>query len=276
MTLSSIAIGGYVAPDKITAWLGFTTNSEYSLENSPERREEASEDSQFTKPSDVETIPTSGFDVVMVVESEQFFTSQGANAIRSIVHNLEEQDYVKDILWMEKIPSLNIFGLDEPLLPNKVAAPERFEKSKQNARDHPLINGQFLSDDCQTLLLMIRVNYLFVQDETVFTSGIRLAAEQELASKEKEKSLEQQLKEMKDKLVVAQAKVVSLQQRERAKDKKAKDPGARTRRHRRRPLLHQRRVDGGHRRESAPAAAPTGSSGSGRGEWSFRYSDGRS
>ena len=49
------------------------------------------------------------------------------------------------------------------------------------------------------------------------------AAEQELASKEKERSLEQQLKEMKDKLVVAQAKVVSLQQRERAKDKKAKE-----------------------------------------------------
>jgi hypothetical protein len=182
VTLSLIATGGYIAPDKISDWLGITTNREYSIENSPERREEASEDSEFTKPSDVETIPTSGFDVVIVVESEQFFTSQGATAIRSIVQNLEEQDYVKDILWMEKIPSLNIFGLDEPLLPNKEAAPERFEKSKQNAREHPLINGQFLSDDCQTLLLMVRVNYLFVEDEGVFTSEIRLAAEQELAN----------------------------------------------------------------------------------------------
>ena len=98
------------------------------------------------------------------------------------MQHLEEQDYVEDILWMDKIPSLNIFGLNEPLLPNKEAAPERFEKSKQNAREHPLINGQFLSEDGNTLLLMVRFDYLFVEDESIFISGIREAAEQELAN----------------------------------------------------------------------------------------------
>ena len=178
--VSFLASGGYVAPQKITNWLGFT--SDRSLETSNEKTDGNAKNSETAKPPDVETIPTSGFDVVMVVESEQFFTSQGAEAIRSVVQQLEAQDYVDDILWMDEIPSLNIFGLNEPLLPNKEAAPERFEKSKQNAREHPLINGQFLSDDGKTLLLMVRFNYLFVDDERVFISGIRTAAEQELAN----------------------------------------------------------------------------------------------
>lgn len=180
VTLSLIATGGYLAPDKITRFLGISTDR--PLENSFETRKEKAENLVSERPPDVETIPTSGFDVVIVVESEQFFTSRGANAIRSIVQHLEEQDYVEDILWMDKIPSLNIFGLNEPLLPNKEAAPERFEKSKENAREHPLINGQFLSEDGNTLLLMVRFDYLFVEDESIFISGIREAAEQELAN----------------------------------------------------------------------------------------------
>lgn len=180
VALSLISIGGYVAPERIKSFLGIPANR--SLETSTESPDVDTEDSESEKPPEVETIPTSGFDVVIVVESEQFFTSQGADAIRSIVQNLEEQDYVDDILWMDEIPSLNIFGLNEPLLPNKEAAPERFEKSKQNAREHPLINGQFLSDDCQTLLLMVSFNYLFVEDESIFISGIRTSAEQELAN----------------------------------------------------------------------------------------------
>ncbi|MCP4098192.1 MAG: MMPL family transporter [Planctomycetaceae bacterium] len=182
VTLSLIAIGGYVAPEKITRALGITTDR--SLESPTDDLGDTSEDSDSDseRPPEVETIPTSGFDVVIVVESEQFFTSEGSEAIRSIVQNLEAQDYVDSILWMDKIPSLNIFGLNEPLLPNQEAAPERFAKSKQNAREHPLINGQFLSDDGNTLLLMVRFNYLFVDDESIFMSGIRETAEQELAN----------------------------------------------------------------------------------------------
>ncbi|MGB1927710.1 MAG: efflux RND transporter permease subunit [Mariniblastus sp.] len=180
VALSLIAIGGYIAPERITRALGITTG--HSLEAQTNILDESDEDGDLERPPDVETIPTSGFDVVIVVESEQFFTSEGAEAIRSVVEHLESQDYVDSILWMDKIPSLNIFGLSEPLLPNKEAAPERFEKSKQNAREHPLINGQFLSDDGNTLLLMVRFNYFFVDDESIFTSGIREAAEQELAS----------------------------------------------------------------------------------------------
>ena len=133
VALSLISIGGYVAPERIKSFLGIPANR--SLETSTESPDVDTEDSESEKPPEVETIPTSGFDVVIVVESEQFFTSQGADAIRSIVQNLEEQDYVDDILWMDEIPSLNIFGLNEPLLPNKEAAPERFEKSKQNASE---------------------------------------------------------------------------------------------------------------------------------------------
>ena len=76
---------------------------------------------------------------------------------------------------------MNIFGLNEPLLPRADAKIERFEAAKTQAREHPLVNGQLLSQDGRMLLLMINVDYLFIENDSVFTSGLREEAESALA-----------------------------------------------------------------------------------------------
>ena len=66
---------------------------------------------------DVDPVSLTDSDAVIVVRSDSFFTPQGAAALRHIVSELEALDYVSRILWMDRVPILNIFGLPEPLLP---------------------------------------------------------------------------------------------------------------------------------------------------------------
>ena len=103
---------------------------------------------------------------------------KGAAALRSVVDRLESLDYVDSILWLERVPMLNIFGLPEPLLPNSTASSERFAKAKTKALAHPLVGDQLLSQDGRTMLLLVNFDLLFVTDDEDCTSGLRTAAEQ--------------------------------------------------------------------------------------------------
>ena len=179
--ISAISVGGYVAPDSVVEW--FKTLVERRVEKNEDRFQQLQnvlKEGDYQPPPSVETIPISGYDAIMVVESDAFFTPQGAEAIRSVVRRLESQAYVASVLWMDRIPVLNIFGLNEPLLPRKEAALERFEISRQRAREHPLVNGQLLSADGQTLLLLINIDYLFIEGDETILSGLREVAEAEL------------------------------------------------------------------------------------------------
>lgn len=177
--ISVIAFGGYKAPDFIVTKLKSLVERTTDEVNEYEHEAEVWEEEDFEPPPEVEAIQLGGYDVVMVVESESFFTPQGVHALRSIVDRLESLDYVQEVLWMDKIPTLNIFGLNEPLLPKKESAPERFDASLKKAMDHPLVNGQLLSSDGKTLLFMISIDYLFVEDDSPFLEGLREVAEEE-------------------------------------------------------------------------------------------------
>jgi len=115
---------------------------------------------------------------VLVVETDSIFTGQGTKALRQIVQSLEDTDYIRNVIWMDKVPMLNIFGLPEPLLPHESASPERFAKSKQKALEHPFIRGQLLSADAQTLLLLVNFELLFVKSDEDCIAGVRQIAEQ--------------------------------------------------------------------------------------------------
>ncbi len=179
---SVIAFGGYKAPDSVIEW--FKALVERPDEEVDEFRHEADvwQEEDFQPPPDVNAIQLGGYSAIMVVESNSFFTPDGVHALRSIVDRLESLDYVEEVLWMDKIPTLNIFGLNEPLLPKKESAPARFDAALKRAMDHPLVNGQLLSADGQTLLLMISIDYLFIKDDTPFHSGLREIAEDEAKS----------------------------------------------------------------------------------------------
>ena len=59
----------------------------------------------------------------LVVESDHFFSREGAAAIRDIVDQLEQEPTIESVQWLDQAPPLNIFGLSEPILPRGQASP---------------------------------------------------------------------------------------------------------------------------------------------------------
>lgn len=152
-------------------------------EPTPERREtvEEEEDAGFDqRPTgpipQVSPIRVANGDVIVVARSEDFFTPQGAEAIRDVVETLESLDQVDSLLWMDEAPMMNIFGLAEPILPSANASQERFDAARQRALDHPLVHGQLLSPDAKTLMLMVSIDWLYVMEDSDATDALRDAA----------------------------------------------------------------------------------------------------
>lgn len=181
LLISAIAIGGYTAPDSVVQWFKSLIEREEALVEDEFEIADITEEEGFEPPPDVDVIQSSGFDVIVVVQSDAFFSPRGSEAIRHVVTHLESLDYVQSILWMDKIPVLNIFGLNEPLLPREHSAAARFETARSKAREHPLVNGQLLSEDGKTLLLMINIEFLFIENDETFTSGLREQAQAAVA-----------------------------------------------------------------------------------------------
>lgn len=176
--LSAIAIGGYTNPD----WF---INAFKAIDEEPTELfvDEFESDGEENLPVPaVSPIQLTGYDVVIVAQSDSFFTTPGATAIRRVVDRLESMDCIDEVMWMDKIPVLNIFGLNEPLLPKAQSAPERFAAARKKAKNHPLVNGQLLSEDGRTLILMLRIDYLFVENDDLFDHQLREVAEEEAST----------------------------------------------------------------------------------------------
>lgn len=131
----------------------------------------------YEVPPDVDPVSLTNSHAIVVVKSDSFFTPSGAKAMRSIVDELESLDHIDGILWMDRIPILNIFGLPEPLLPNQNSSQSRFDSAKQKALQHPLLAGQLLSEDAKHLILLVNFDFLFVESDDNVTSGLREACE---------------------------------------------------------------------------------------------------
>lgn len=144
--------------------------------------EDDAEDAAFDEGPDgpvprVSPVQVAAGDVIVVARSDQFFTAESAEAIRQVVDALESLDQVDRILWMDRAPMLNIFGLPEPILPGRNASSARFESAKQRALEHPLVGGQLLSADANTLLLMVAIDWLYVTQDSDCTDQLRKTAE---------------------------------------------------------------------------------------------------
>ena len=101
--VTAIAIAGYVHP----TWLS-------DMFRQPSVELESPREESKSELPDVERFSLGG-DVMLVVQSDQFFTPAGAAALRHVADTLESTDVVKQIVWMDRVPMLNIFGLPEPL-----------------------------------------------------------------------------------------------------------------------------------------------------------------
>ncbi len=120
-------------------------------------------------------------DAVIVVQCDDFFTPDAADAIRQVVESIQDLDYVARVTWIERAPPLNIFGLREPIFPRSGSSPQRFAAARQRAMNHPLIVGGLLSPDGKTMLLLIQFEWLFITDDSDCTTGLKQTAEQAVA-----------------------------------------------------------------------------------------------
>ncbi len=179
--ITSVAWIGWTNPKLIQ--LSMTDDIVAESENGEE--EEDDNDEEETKESKEEAPRlrrrgggrSSGTNSILVIDSTQFFTSEGASALRDVASALEELDYVSDVVWMGEVPNLNIFGLAEPLFPRSQASERRFAASREKALKNPLVSGQLLSPDGETLLMLVSFDYDFVFSDEQVTSGLKEVAQ---------------------------------------------------------------------------------------------------
>lgn len=170
-SITLLAIIGQTYPQWVRQFFTKHTETAVSAETSMEF------ESTTRETPDVDPISLSASDAVIVVESSKFFTPAGAMAMRHVVDELEQLDYVQSILWMDRVPILNIFGLPEPLFPRSEASPERFAAAQAKAMKHPLVGGQLLAEDGQTMLLLVSFDFDYVRSNEQCTVELREAAE---------------------------------------------------------------------------------------------------
>ncbi len=145
-------------------------------------RNEETSDADFDQPPEAEiprvkTVQVALGDVIVVAQSNDFFTPDGPDAMRAAVEALESLPHVDSVLWLDRAPMMNIFGLREAILPRGEASPARFAAAREQALEHPLIAGQLLSRDAKTMLLMVRIDWLFVTEDRDCTDVLRETAE---------------------------------------------------------------------------------------------------
>ncbi|MGD9855327.1 MAG: RND family transporter [Planctomycetaceae bacterium] len=169
LTITAVALLGYIDPQRVSNLFGTA-----AADTSPA----PSGNSDSADVPDVERVSLSDADAILVIESDDFFTPDGALALRSIVEDLEALDYVDSILWMDRVPILNIFGFPQPLFPRAESSGSRFADAKERALRHPLVGGQVLSRDARTVLLLINFEWLFVTSDDDVTVRLRETAEQ--------------------------------------------------------------------------------------------------
>lgn len=165
--ISALAIVGHYKPQLVTD-LFRSKQKNVEIESTSVNKEVAS--------PDVETINLFG-DAILAIESDSLFTSRGTKALRKIVDELESTDYIRNVVWMEDIPMPNAFSIPAPVLPHPTASPESFENAKQKALNHPIICGQFLSDDARTLLMMVEFDFLYIKSNEDCIERLRSIAQ---------------------------------------------------------------------------------------------------
>lgn len=166
-----LSIIGHIRPDWVRSLFISDAGNKQASTSSTEA------DKETRKAPDVGGVFEIGGESIVVVRSKQFFTPVGAKMMRHVVATLEEQDFISGVLWMDRVPMLNIFGLREPLLPRSEASEQRFAAAREKAMKHPLVIGQLLSEDSETLLLMVSVDGDFVRSDDQYTTELRRICE---------------------------------------------------------------------------------------------------
>lgn len=173
VVMSAVAGLGYIAPERVR-----------SLFVRPEVEEAApapAAGAPAPRPRkaapNVDAIDLTRSDAILVIESDDIFTPGGATALRHMVATLEALPYIRNVVWMDRVPVLNIFGLREPLFPKSQASPARFAAARDKALHHPLVKGQLLSPDGRTLIVLVNFDWLGITSDDDCSVNLKKAAE---------------------------------------------------------------------------------------------------
>jgi predicted RND superfamily exporter protein len=175
--MSAVASVGYIAPERVRKLF------EPPPANVPAPAVVAPVAAPVAKKPrpEVEALDMTRSDAILVIESDDIFTATGAEALRNMIATLEATSYVRNVLWMDRVPVLNIFGLREPLFPKSEASTARFAAAREHALNHPLVKGQLLSPDGRTLIVLVNFDWLYITSDEDCTTNLRKVAEGALA-----------------------------------------------------------------------------------------------
>jgi len=184
--ISAVALMGYIAPDRVRGLVrSWTTSpSPAGTDASPAAPQPETPAAPAPPPRprpNIQALNLTGFDAILVIESPDIFTPSGASALRHMITELESLPHVHNVLWMDRVPVLNIFGLREPLFPKSDASAARFAAARERALQHPLVGGQLLSTDGRTLIVFLNFDWLYVTSDDDCMANLRKSAEAALA-----------------------------------------------------------------------------------------------
>jgi predicted RND superfamily exporter protein len=178
--MSSIATVGYVAPERVRNLFVAPPEPAAAPVAAPAATV-ATPKPKPKLPQGVDSFELTQADAILVIESDDIFTPTGAKALRHMIASLEVIPYINRVVWMDRVPVLNIFGLREPLFPKSEASPARFTAAREHALRHPLVKGQLLSPDGRTLIVLVNFDWLYVTSDDDCIGNLKKAAEEALA-----------------------------------------------------------------------------------------------
>lgn len=175
LLITALAILGYVNPSLVRDLVIPPPVEERGLESLPATIPQTS--AQTPPPPEVDPFRVASGQCTVVVTSEDFFTTRSLTALRAAVAELQALPQVSNILWVDSIPGLNLFGLPESLLPRSDASPRQMQLGRQRTLDNPLAVGQLISADGKTVLLHLEMDWFFVTTDDACTTDLRTTAE---------------------------------------------------------------------------------------------------
>jgi predicted RND superfamily exporter protein len=179
IVMTLIALLGYYDPSIVRRLVGVAPIPPPYWERPQQRVTQRPQ--QSARSPNVRPFQVGGGECVVIATSPHFFTSTGLTAIRKAVEDLESLPQVDSVLWLDNVPGLNLFGLPESVLPHSQASERQMEKGRERALGNPLVVGQLISPDGETIVLHLRLDWFYVTSDEACTTELREAAERAVA-----------------------------------------------------------------------------------------------
>ena len=173
--LTLIALGGYYRPTwpkELWKWAAGSSVESAAMDADEPKPGESRGPKRRSRSANNPKASLGRADAFLVVQSPQIFTAEGATALRHVMERLESLETVASVRSLDQAPPLNIFGLPEPILPRGQASEQRFAMAKERATQHPLVVGQLLSPDAETLLIEVQFDWIFVNEDADCTTRL--------------------------------------------------------------------------------------------------------